>query len=122
MLSGNDEATSAATREEMVTCAARWEHSRYMFYYHGFTRELSGFTPENQQAKRDRERSSQIEKEEDTEINWIEQARLFYGETVTAIIISFILLGKDDFKGGLYRIQILCRWYPFWSYPPGNNS
>ena len=92
MLSGNDEATSAATREEMVTCAARWEHSRYMF-----TMVLLQKTS----RQRETERSSQIEKEEDTEINWIEQARLFYGETVTAIIISFILLGKDDFKEGL---------------------
>ena len=22
-------------------------------------------------------------------------------------------------KGALYRIQILCRWYTFWSYPTG---
>ena len=22
-------------------------------------------------------------------------------------------------KGALYRIQILCRWYTFWSYPAG---
>ena len=43
--------------------------------------------------------------------------RLFFGE-----FFYKVKRGNFDttsFKEGLYRIQILCRRHPFWSYPAG---
>ena len=43
----------------------------------------------------------------------------FLKQIAPTIVKHLTTLIKQVFKGALYRIQILCRRYTFWSYPAG---
>ena len=50
--------------------------------------------------------------------NLLTAAACFMGWTIVNLVLTIIRI-QLVVKGALYRIQILCRRYTFWSYPAG---